>query len=222
MLHLKSFAIFESKSTISFNKQPKKKGAKTDVYNVVKSGNTIGQIKWSSRMRGYAFLPTQDCDSEIKDFVKDLMSKRRAEKKKNKVNENHNDRSGSEDYYEYVNWHLLLMDYERGKNVEYSFIKKIINKYPNLEYSNHVIDKKQNKFESSYGWKNGIKTIIFSNSKDYDHIEFAINEVNDDYYIIRIFYLKSNSYGHSSNEICYKCDQLDGLYKCIEDKILNS
>jgi len=79
--------ILESKKEVSklkFNKQPRKKGAKTDVYNVVKSGNTIGQIKWSSRLRGYGFLPTPDCDSEIKEFVKELMRVRREENKKNK------------------------------------------------------------------------------------------------------------------------------------------
>jgi hypothetical protein len=84
MIHLKTFQIFEGKSNLTFTKQPKKKGAKTDVFNVIKSGNVIGQIKWSSRMRGYAFLPTSDCDNEIKVFVKDLMAKRRAEKKKKK------------------------------------------------------------------------------------------------------------------------------------------
>ena len=222
MLHLKSFTIFESKSNITFNKQPKKKGAKTDVYNVAKSGTIIGQIKWSSRMRGYAFLPTQDCDLEIKNFVKDLMSKRRAEKKKNKVNENHSDRDGLEDYYEYTNFYSLIGD-ERGEIAPLSIIKKITNKYSNLDYSIHFIDKKQNKFESSYGYKQGIKTTIFNDCKDYDCIEFTISEVSDDYYLIRIFYLKQNSYGgHSTDEVCYKCDQLDGLYKCIEDKILNS
>ena len=81
-MRIKTFQIFESKSNLTFTKQPKKKGAKTDVYNVTKSGNVIGQIKWSSRMRGYAFLPTNDCDNEIKEFVKDLMAKRRAEKKR--------------------------------------------------------------------------------------------------------------------------------------------
>lgn len=70
--------------SLKFNKQPKKSGAKTDVYNVSKSGKVVGQVKWSSRMRGYAFLPTPDCESEIKEFVKDLMAKRRAEKKKKK------------------------------------------------------------------------------------------------------------------------------------------
>lgn len=80
-------SVYESKveqSNLKFNKQPKKKGAKTDVYNVSKGSNTIGQIKWSSRMRGYAFLPTPDCDIKIKDFIKDLMKKRREEKSKNK------------------------------------------------------------------------------------------------------------------------------------------
>ncbi len=81
------FSITESTESIGlkFNKQPKKtKNAKTDVYNVVKNSVTIGQIKWSSRMRGYAFLPTSDCESDVKEFVKDLMAKRRKDKKKNK------------------------------------------------------------------------------------------------------------------------------------------
>lgn len=79
--------FLESKKEVSklkFNKQPKKKGAKTDVYNVVKNGSTIGQVKWSSRLRGYGFLPTPDCDSEIKEFIKELMRVRREENKKDK------------------------------------------------------------------------------------------------------------------------------------------
>ena len=83
MEYLKSFKVFENKSNLKFTKKEKKKGAKTDTYDVSKSGTVIGQIKWSSRMRGYAFLPTTDCDNEIKEFVKDLMKKRREEKKKN-------------------------------------------------------------------------------------------------------------------------------------------
>jgi len=86
MKYVKSYndfeSLLESKSSLKFNKQPKKKGAKTDTYNVSKGGHTIGQVKWSSRMRGYAFLPTSDCDSEIKEFVKDLMKKRREDKNK--------------------------------------------------------------------------------------------------------------------------------------------
>ena len=81
MNYLKSYILFESKSNLKFNKQPKKKGSKTEIYNVVKDGLVIGQIKWSSRMRGYAFLPTTDCIDEIKEFIKDLMRKRREEKK---------------------------------------------------------------------------------------------------------------------------------------------
>lgn len=74
---------FESKKEVSnlkFTLQPKKKGAKTDTYNVSKDGQVIGQIKWYSRMRGYGFLPTPDCNDEIKEFIKDLMKKRREEK----------------------------------------------------------------------------------------------------------------------------------------------
>ena len=82
MRHLKTYNLFESKevSKLKFTLQPKKKGAKTDTYNVSKEGKVIGQIKWYSRMRGYAFLPTNDISSEIKDFIKDLMKKRRDEK----------------------------------------------------------------------------------------------------------------------------------------------
>ena len=84
MKYVKTYQIFEAKSNIKFIKQPKKKGAKTDVYNVSRGGSVIGQVKWSSRMRGYAFLPTSDCDNQIKEFTKDLMAKRRLEKKKPK------------------------------------------------------------------------------------------------------------------------------------------
>jgi len=82
MKYLKTYKIFESKS-LKFVKQPTKKGAKTETYNVVKDGEVIGQIKWSSRMRGYAFLPEKQHDDEIKNFIKDLMSKR----KNSKLNE---------------------------------------------------------------------------------------------------------------------------------------
>ena len=68
--------------SVKFNKQTKKKDAKTDVYNVTKSGTVIGQVKWSSRMRGYAFLPTKESETEIKEFIKNLQAKRKAEKKK--------------------------------------------------------------------------------------------------------------------------------------------
>lgn len=77
MKYLKDWLVFESKSSIKFVKQTKKSGAKTDTYNVIKSGNVIGQIKWYSRMRGYAFLPEKEHDTEIKEFIKGLMSDRR-------------------------------------------------------------------------------------------------------------------------------------------------
>ena len=80
MKYIKSFILFESVSNLKFVKQTKKKGAKTDIYNVFKGGNIIGQVKWSSRMRGYAFLPTSDCDVQVKEFIKDLMKKRREDK----------------------------------------------------------------------------------------------------------------------------------------------
>ena len=80
MRYIQTYQIFESKSSIKFVKKESKKGAKTETYDVVKSGEVLGQIRWSSRMRGYAFLPTNDISDEIKEFVKDLMKKRREEK----------------------------------------------------------------------------------------------------------------------------------------------
>lgn len=89
MKHLIDYKLFENlleiseiNESIKFTKKDKKKDAKTDIYDVVKSGIVIGQVKWSSRMRGYSFLPTTDCDSEVKEFIKDLMKKRRDDKKK--------------------------------------------------------------------------------------------------------------------------------------------
>jgi hypothetical protein len=83
MRYLKTFKLFEKteiESVIKFIKKPSKKDAKTDTYDVVKSAEVIGQIRWSSRMRGYAFLPEKEHDEEIKSFIKELMSKRRAKK----------------------------------------------------------------------------------------------------------------------------------------------
>ena len=80
MKYIQTYQLFESKSNVKFVKKESKKGAKTETYDVVKSGEVIGQVRWSSRMRGYAFLPEKDHDTEIKTFIKDLMSKRRANK----------------------------------------------------------------------------------------------------------------------------------------------
>jgi hypothetical protein len=79
MKYLQTYQLFESKSNIKFVKKESKKGAKTETYDVVKSGEVIGQIRWSSRMRGYAFLPEKEHDGKIKDFIKSLMSKRKRE-----------------------------------------------------------------------------------------------------------------------------------------------
>jgi hypothetical protein len=79
---IKNFNQFNE--NVSYVKQPKKKEAKTDIFNVIKDGIVIGLVKWSSRMRGYAFLPTSDIDVDVKDFIKDLMKKRRDEKKLSK------------------------------------------------------------------------------------------------------------------------------------------
>jgi len=78
MFNYKEFILSES---VSFKKLPKKKGNKTDVYNVIKDDIIIGQVRWSSRVMGYAFQPTKDCDKQVKEFVKGLMSKRRKNKK---------------------------------------------------------------------------------------------------------------------------------------------
>ena len=72
----------QSEGKLKFNKQTKKKGAKTDVYNVVKNGSTIGQVKWSSRLRGYGFLPPDGDESEVKEFVKDVSKTHREKNKK--------------------------------------------------------------------------------------------------------------------------------------------
>ena len=72
----------QSEGKLKFNKQTKKKGAKTDVYNVVKNGSTIGQVKWSSRLRGYGFLPPDGDESEVKEFVSGVSKEHREKNKK--------------------------------------------------------------------------------------------------------------------------------------------
>jgi hypothetical protein len=74
---IKSFKLFEKKSDLQFIKLPRKEGNKTDVYKVLKNDIEIGRIKWSSRVMGYAFLPMEECDLEIKTFIKKLMSDRK-------------------------------------------------------------------------------------------------------------------------------------------------
>ena len=69
---------------LKFNKQSRKKGAKTDVYNVVKGGTTIGQVKWYSRLRGYGFVPPSGDESEVTEFVKEISKTHREKNKKNK------------------------------------------------------------------------------------------------------------------------------------------
>jgi hypothetical protein len=85
MNNIKTYNLFVTDSlleSVKFIKQPKKSNAKTEIYNVSKDDVIIGQIKWSSRVRGYDFLPTSDCSTDVKDFIKELMKKRREEKKK--------------------------------------------------------------------------------------------------------------------------------------------
>lgn len=83
MKYLEEFRLFESEeeSRVEFIAQPKKAGAKTGVWKVKKGRSLIGQIKWSSRVRGYAFLPGNDVSGEIKEFISDLMKARRDDKK---------------------------------------------------------------------------------------------------------------------------------------------
>jgi hypothetical protein len=76
--------ITGGKSKLKFNKQSRNKGAKTDVYNVVKGGTTIGQVKWYSRLRGYGFLPPSGDESEVTEFVKEISKTHRENNKKNK------------------------------------------------------------------------------------------------------------------------------------------
>lgn len=68
------------KPKLEFKKKLRKKGAKTDVYDVLKNGKLIGQVKWYSRVMGYAFRPTADIEPEIKSFIKALMSERKKSK----------------------------------------------------------------------------------------------------------------------------------------------
>lgn len=100
MNNLINYRTFEKKKElpiIEFKKKVRKKGAKTDVYDVIKDGMIIGQVKWYSRLRGYGFLPTPDSDSEIKQFIKDLMQKRREEKKALKESKDEEDEEETEE-----------------------------------------------------------------------------------------------------------------------------
>ena len=77
-----SYEYFMITEALKFTKKSKKKGAKTDVYDVMRNKTLLGQVKWSSRVMGYAFTPTKDCEKQVKDFIKDLMAERRKNKKK--------------------------------------------------------------------------------------------------------------------------------------------
>jgi hypothetical protein len=72
-----SFNLFES---LEFKKQPSK--GKTERYKVEKDEKEIGEVKWSSRMRGYDFQPPSDSEKEIKEFTSKLMVKWRKNRKK--------------------------------------------------------------------------------------------------------------------------------------------
>lgn len=80
-MRILSFSLFEK---LEFKKREKKADAKTDTFDVIKDDTEIGQVKWWSRVRGYGFVPPKEDEPVVKDFVADLMAKRRAEKKKAK------------------------------------------------------------------------------------------------------------------------------------------
>jgi predicted RNA-binding protein with PUA domain len=81
--YLISYKLFETKSNIKFKLvPPKSPTAKTSVYEVIRDGIVIGLIKWSSRMRGYGFLPKTDDSDEIQTYIKNLNSEWRANRKK--------------------------------------------------------------------------------------------------------------------------------------------
>jgi hypothetical protein len=73
-----TFKLWEN---LVFKKLQSKPGAKTDTYRVLKDDNTIGRVKWWSRVRGYGYLPPEEDEQEVKDFISDLMKKRREAKK---------------------------------------------------------------------------------------------------------------------------------------------
>lgn len=83
MKYINDFLIYnllENTSNLQFIKKERKKGNKTDIYDVIKHGQVIGQIKWNSRIRSYGFLPSNDCDEQIKEFIQKQMKKRKINK----------------------------------------------------------------------------------------------------------------------------------------------
>ena len=81
MKYINDFLIYnllENTSNLQFIKKERKKGNKTDIYDVIKNGQVIGQIKWSSRIRSYGFLPSKDCGEQIKEFIQKQMKKRKS------------------------------------------------------------------------------------------------------------------------------------------------
>lgn len=81
MKYINDFLIYnllENTSNLQFIKKERKKGNKTDIYDVIKDGQVIGQIKWSSRIRSYGFLPSNDCDEQIREFIQKQMKKRKS------------------------------------------------------------------------------------------------------------------------------------------------
>ena len=74
---------------IDFILIPRKPKRKTDIYEVVSSdsGHLLGSIRWYGPWRQYCFSPQGDtiysggCLDEIKEFIKELMDKRKESKK---------------------------------------------------------------------------------------------------------------------------------------------
>ena len=81
MKYINDFLIYnllENTSNLQFIKKERKKGNKTDISDVLKNGQVIGQRKWASRIRSYGFLPSNDCDEQIKEFIQKQMKKRKS------------------------------------------------------------------------------------------------------------------------------------------------
>jgi len=106
-----------------------------------------------------------------------------------------NESFNTEDYY----YEISRIDYpteddnEPFKEKEYLKIKKLLKGFT---------IKKQ---------KNEIHVVL----KDLDLTLFILNKVQDEWF----FLLEKNK--KDTFCVCFKCDQLDGLLKCIEDKIIN-
>jgi len=104
------------------------------------------------------------------------------------------------DYYEEIKGTEIYDKYVSIDDNDINFLK---NKFPNIDF-----------IKSMYATSNyrGVVWIIKFN---YHGFEIIIRKVEDDYYI-----LSSGLYDFLPSPPTYKCDQIDGLVKCIRDVIL--